>query len=414
MNIAVYSHYFTPEIGAPSARIHDLAKIWVKAGHAVDVITCFPNHPTGRMYPGYTLGWYMKEKLDDICVHRHRTYITPNSGIFKKTLGHISYLPSALMLSNRRVGRPDVVIGTSPTFFAAMAAAFTSMQRNAPFIMEIRDLWPAIFVELGVLRNPQLIRSLEMLELWLYHRATKLVTVTEAFRKNLIERGIAPEKIHNIPNGADPDFWTPASEISPLRMELGLENRFVVLYIGAHGISHALFRLLEAADRLKNTPEIRFVFVGDGAEKTALMAKANELGLNNVLFHNSVDKFGVRNFYGLADVCLVPLRKIPLFDAFLPSKMFEIMAMERPIIGSVRGEAAEILNRSHAAVVVEPEDSAAIAEAVHYLYLHKEKAEMMGKQGRKFVIKQYSRAVLAEKYEHVMHEAIEEHQRRKR
>ena len=130
MKIAVYSHYFTPEIGAPSARIHDLSKNWIQSGHVVDVITCFPNHPTGRMYPGYTAGWYMKESLDDICVHRHRTYITPNSGIVKKTLGHISYLPSALMLSNRRVGKPDVVIGTSPTLFAAIAAAFTGMQRK--------------------------------------------------------------------------------------------------------------------------------------------------------------------------------------------------------------------------------------------------------------------------------------------
>ena len=318
------------------------------------------------------------------------------------------------MLSNRRVGKPDVVIGTSPTLFAAIAAACTGIQHNAPFIMDIRDLWPAIFVELGVLRNPQLIRSLEMLEMWLYHRAAKLVTVTESFRKNLIDRGIAPEKIHTIPNGADPAFWMPASHISPLRRELGLENRFVVLYIGAHGISHALGRLLEAADRLKNIPDICFVFVGEGAEKSALMARARELRLNNVLFHNSVDKTGVRNFYSLADICLAPRRDIPLFDSFLPSKMFEIMAMERPIIGSVRGEAAFILNRSKAAVVVEPEDSAAIAEAIIHLYHHKEAAEMMGKQGRKFLIKNYSRASLSEEYVHVMQEAVSAHQRRKR
>ena len=410
MNIAVYSHYFTPEIGAPSARIHDLSRNWVQSGHTVDVITCFPNHPIGRLYPGYTAGWYMKEMLDDIRVHRHRTYITPNSGYFKKTLGHISYLPSALMVSNRRLGQPDVVIGTSPTFFAAIAAALTGMQRNAPFIMEIRDLWPAIFVELGILRSAQVIRWLERLELWLYHRATKLVTVTESFRKNLIARGIAPEKIHTIPNGADPNYWRPASQISSLRRELGLENRFVVLYIGAHGISHALGRLLESAERLKNTPDICFVFVGEGVEKSALMTKARELRLNNVLFHDSVDKTGVRNFYSLADICLVPLRDIPLFDSFLPSKMFEIMAMECPIIGSVRGEAAGILNISKAAVVVEPEDSAAIAEAILHLYHHKEEAEMMGKKGREFLIKHHSRAALSEKYVHVMQEAIREHQ----
>ena len=165
MNIAYYSHYFAPEIGAPSARIYDLARQWLSFGHRVEVVTCFPNHPLGKMYPGYSSRPYMRENLDGIVAHRHWTYVTPNEGFIRKTLGHVSYLPSAFLLSTRRLQEPDVVIGTSPTFFAAMAAAAAGVRRRIPFIMEVRDLWPAVMVELGVLRNRLMIRALERLEM---------------------------------------------------------------------------------------------------------------------------------------------------------------------------------------------------------------------------------------------------------
>jgi len=172
VNITCYSHYFIPEIGAPSARIYDLCQQWLDMGHCVQVVTCFPNHPTGRLYPKYKSGLYLYEKLDGIDVHRHWTYITPNRGFLKKTFGHMSYLPSSLVLSNPRAGKADVAIGTSPTFFAAMAAAWTGYKQKIPFIMEIRDLWPSIFVELGILRNRRVIRWLERWELALYRQAT--------------------------------------------------------------------------------------------------------------------------------------------------------------------------------------------------------------------------------------------------
>ncbi len=407
MNIACHTHYFTPEIGAPSARIHDLSRQWLLSGHAVEVVTCFPNHPAGKIYPGYKSGLYMHETMDGIKVHRHWTYTTPNKGFLKKSLGHLSYLPAAIMLSNQRLSRPHVAMGSSPTFFAAMAALAASVKYKIPFVMEIRDLWPAIFVDLGVLRNRTAIRLLEKLELSLYRRAARVVTVTESFRRNLIERGVSPEKIHTIPNGADTDFWSPAPPPEKLKKELGLENRFVVLYIGAHGISHALDRVLEAALKLKDRESICFLFVGEGAEKDALVKKAGALGLKNVLFHDPVEKEAVRDFYALADTCLVPLRDIPLFNSFIPSKMFEIMAMGRPIIASLCGEPAEILERSGSAVIVPPEDSGGIAEAVLHLYNDGNAAEKMGARGRTFVTDHYSRRHLAAAYLEVLEQAVE-------
>lgn len=412
MDIAVYSHYFTPEIGAPSARIYDMSQHWISSGDRVQVITCLPNHPTGKLYPGYRPTIHMREQIDNIIVHRHATYITPNSGFLKKTLGHISYLPSALLLSNPRINRPDVLIGTSPTFFAAIAAAISAAFWRRPFVMEVRDLWPAVFVELGVLRNPTVIKLLEQIELALYRRATSIVTVTEAFRRNLIERGVPGEKIQTIPNGADLDYWQPQAPSEDLRRQLGLEERFVVLYSGAHGISQALSTILESASILKEQQNVIFLMVGEGADKEALVIQARERGLSNVRFLDPVARQEVRSFYALADVCLVPLRNIPLFQSFIPSKMFEILAMERPIIGSVAGEAADILNRSGGAIVVAPEDSKAIAEAIHTLHKYPERRHEMGLRGRAFIEHYYSRTALAHSYRQLLHEAIASYTRK--
>src|ERR1044072_1722514 len=198
MKIAYFSHYFTPEIGAPSARIYDLSRQWIELGHQVQVVTCFPNHPTGRLYPGYESQSYMSENVDGILTHRNWTYVTPNKGFVKKTIGHMSFLAGA-RLGERHIDSCDVVIGTSPTFFAAMAAVSFARRRGIPFVMEGRDLWPAIFVELDIIRNQQLIRLLEKRERRLYDQASRIVVVTDAFRQNLIERGVPSEKVTSIP-----------------------------------------------------------------------------------------------------------------------------------------------------------------------------------------------------------------------
>lgn len=349
---------------------------------------------------------YQCEKLDGMAVHRSWTYITPNKGILKKTIGHGTFWLSAISLSGRRMSPPDVCIGTSPTFFAAMAALRKARSSKVPFIMEVRDLWPACFVELGVLQNRFLIRVLEKWEMALYRRATQIVTVTESFRDNLAARGVPAQKLSSIPNAADVEYWKPMQASTQLVSKLRVEGKFVVLYIGAHGISQALVRVLEAARRLKNESKIQFIFVGDGAEKDQLIKQAKTDGLTNVEFHDSVDKLQVREFYSVADVCIVPLRNIPLFKTFIPSKMFEMLAMERPIVASVSGEAADILRRSGGALIVEPEDSRGIASAILRLFQDEVLGCEMGKCGRRFVIDHYSRKAMADRYLDVIGSAI--------
>lgn len=409
MRIAVYSHYFLPEIGAPSARIGDFAGQWLRSGHAVDVATCFPNHPTGVLYPGYKSARYQHERIKGIDVHRSWTYITPNKGFVKKSLGHASFWLSAGATSSRRMPAPDCAIGTSPTFFAAMAARAESRRHRVPFIMEVRDLWPAIFVDLGVIRNRKVIRLLELWEMNLYRSAAKIVTVTDSFRDNLVARGISPQKVVTITNGADTEYWQPAPERgTALRKELELNGSFVVLYIGAHGISQGLIAQVRAAARLQDLPHVQFVFVGEGADKKKLEAEAARLGIKNVRFLPPVGKESVRDYYTMADLCLVPLRNIPLFDTFIPSKMFEIMAVGRPILASLRGEAADILNRSVAALVVPPEDDGAVAATIRDLVQNPDRLMKMAANGPNFVRSHYSRQALARRYLEVMNGARRE------
>jgi glycosyltransferase involved in cell wall biosynthesis len=398
MKIVYVSHYFSPEIGAPSARIYEMAQAWLEMGHQVEVITGFPNHPRGEIYPGYQSQKYTKEEMDGIVVHRVWTYITPNRGLIKRTLGHISLWFSALLFGAKHVKNPDVVIGTSPTLFCVMAARRLALRNKVPFVMEVRDLWPGIFIDLGVIKNLFIIKVLEQWELWMYRQADKIVTVTDGFRENISERGIQADKIFTIPNGADLVKFMPGDRSSPLANELNLEDKFVVLYLGAHSLSQGLDVVLNAVQALSDIDEIAFLFVGAGNKKAELMERAKREKIDNITFHPPISKDHVPSYYNLADICLVPLRDVPLFDTFIPSKMFEIMAMGKPIVASLRGEAARIMESSGGAIITAPEDSRAIAQAIKKLFDDSHSRELMGQNGRKFVEANYGRRSLASEY----------------
>ena len=356
MRIAVLSHYFWPEPGAPSARLLEMSREWVVRGHEVTIVTNFPNHPTGIVPEAYRGRSFQVEHAHGLRILRCRTYATPNRGFVKRTLGHVVFMFQAVWQATPQLRGSDVLIASSPTLFAVVAALAISRRVGAPYVFEVRDLWPAIFVELGVIRNRLAIGVLEWLELALYRRARAVVTVTRAFAEDIAKRGIERAKLHVIPNGVDLEAFRPEPPEPALRTRLGVTDKFALLYCGAHGISHALGRILEVAASLRGDARIHFLFVGEGAEKASLVARAQELRLDNVTFLASVPREEVPALYRAADVCLVPLRAVPLFRSFIPSKMFEILACGRPVLASLEGEAAEILAASGAAVVVPPED----------------------------------------------------------
>lgn len=398
MRIVYLCQYFVPEPGAPAARLRDMARSWVQRGHSVTVVTGMPNHPTGVVQAPFIGRLIARETMDGVTVLRNWLYATPNEGLVRKTLSHLSFMVSALVLGYARLGAADVIIASSPSFFAVISAWIMSRMRKIPFVFEVRDLWPAVFVDLGVLTNPFVIRALESVEMFLYQRAALVVTVTEGFRKRLLARGLPPEKVVTITNGAAIESFTPGPRDNAVRTELGLAGKFVVGYIGAHGISQGLELVLQAAQRLRDDADIVFLLVGEGARKRALLELREKLRLNNVIMLPAQVHQRVREYYCASDVCVVPLRQLALFGTFIPSKMFEIMACAVPVIGAVEGEAREILERSGGARLITPADDAALADAVRWFKLHPGESRLMGVAGRAFVTAHYDRQVLADRY----------------
>lgn len=403
MKIALLTHYFWPELGAPSARLLEMGREWAALGHEVTVVTNFPNHPTGVVPQAYRGRSFEVEETFGLRILRCRTYATPNRGIAKRTLGHLVFMTQAVLQATPHLRGTDVIVASSPTLFSVVAAWLIALRLRAPYVFEVRDLWPAIFVELGVLKSRFLINCLERLELFLYRRARAVVTVTRAFAADIARRGIEPGKLHVVPNGVDLAAFEPGPADAALRARLGYgPSDVVALYCGAHGISHALSRLLDVAERLRGDPRIRFLLVGEGAEKEALVERARALGLANVSFHDSVPRAEVPALYRSADVCLVPLRAVPLFRSFIPSKMFEILACGRAVLASLEGEAAEILEASGAAIVVPPEDVEAIAAALTRLAAVPGLRAELAAHGRPYVAAHFDRRVLARRYLEVL------------
>jgi glycosyltransferase involved in cell wall biosynthesis len=405
MRVLIVTHYFPPEIGAPQARLSELARLWAEAGDDVTVLTGMPNHPTGVVPPEYRGLVRCAESVDGYRVLRTWLYATPNDGVVKKTLSHLSFMVTSVLLGARRSGAADVVVVSSPTFFSIFSAWLLARAKRARLVVEVRDLWPAIFIELGVLRNRMIIRLLESLELAAYRAADTVVVVSEGFRDHIVRRGIPATKVHTVRNGVDLQRFAPdsiaTSDLEGARAELGAaRGETLVLYVGAHGISHGLPAVAKAAARLRDEP-VHLSFVGEGAAKHELETRIAELGLTNVTLRPGVPREEVPRLLAAADICLVPLRDVPLFGTFIPSKMFEYLATGKAVVGAVCGEPAAIL-REAGAVVVDPEDADALAEAVRDLAKDQERRTAMGIQGRAYVERHFDRRKLARGYQDIL------------
>lgn len=364
MRILFLSDNFPPESNAPATRLHEHAVRWVRAGHEVTVITCAPNFPEGKLYPGYRNRWRQVETIDGIRVVRVKTYITANEGFLRRTLDYMSFMAMAFAMGLFE-RRPDVVVATSPQFFCAIAGWALSIAKWRPFVFELRDLWPASIVAVGAMATSPAIRLLERIELFLYRRAAAVVSVTESFREDLVARGILRDKIQVVINGVDLDRYEPRPRDPGLELEFGLEGKFVAGYMGTHGLAHALPKVLEAAERLKPRDDIAFFFAGAGAQRGTVERIVAERGLSNVRLIPRQPKERMPALWSACDVAIVPLRDNPVFATVIPSKIFESMGMGVPILMSLpEGEATRIVRETGAGVCVRPEDPAAMAEAI--------------------------------------------------
>ena len=366
MHILFLTDNFPPEVNAPASRTHEHCRLWVAAGHRVTVITCAPNFPKGHVFDGYRNAWRQEETMDGIRVIRVWSYITANEGFTRRVLDYMSFMATAT-LASLGVRKVDIVVGTSPQFFTACAAHVVGLLKRRPWVFELRDLWPESIKAVGAMQDSTAIRWLEKLELFLYRHARRIVSVTQSFKRTLIGRGIDGDKIDVVTNGVDITRFSPRPKDAALTRQLGLEGKFVAGYIGTHGMAHALETLIEAADRLRAHPDgadIRLLLLGDGARKADLQAQAQRMGLDNVVFVDTVTKDEVARYWSLLDVSVIHLRRTELFTTVIPSKLFECMGMGIPVLHGVAGESADIVLQEGVGEVFEPENVDQLVESL--------------------------------------------------
>lgn len=381
MKILFLTENYPPETNAAANRVHERAKFWADWGHEVTVITCAPNFPKGRLHDGYANKWYQTSEMDGIRVVRVKTFITANEGVARRMLDFLSFMITGFVASLFQK-RPDVVVATSPQFFTAVAGWAVGLCRRRPFVFELGDIWPASIIAVGAMEPSFMIRMMERLELFLYRRSAAIVALTPAFKENLIGRGIDGDKIPIVINGVDTDRFQSTPRDDALSAEWGLKDRFVIGYIGTHGMAHGLANVLDAADRLPEDDRVTFLFVGDGAERDDLIGIAARKGSENVRFIESQPRERMPAIWSVCDVALVHLRDSDVFSEVIPSKIFEAMAMGIPtLLVAPKGVASDIVLSTRSGVWVPAEQPDRLADVAARLAAKPRLLEMLGHRG---------------------------------
>jgi colanic acid biosynthesis glycosyl transferase WcaI len=395
LKIVFFTDHFVPEISAPAAHIFDRCKIWVEQGHDVTVVTNVPNYPLGRPYEGYLNRMRQWEVIDGINVLRVLTYMTENKGTIKRTLDYISF-PISSFINSLAITKPDVVYSTSPHIFAPFGAIAFSILKRAPHVLEVRDIWPdSIAATTEMNQTSNLYKILEFIEKIMYKASKKIVVFTKSFKYNLIEKGVPTEKLHVVINGANLSlFQSPIFDVD-LEKSLGLKNKFVVGYFGTHGLSHDLLNVIKAGAMI-NENDIHILFVGEGAEKTAMISLAQELNATNIHFVDCQIRENMPKYWGLCNVGLIHLKNDPVFETVIPSKIFETMASGRPIMYcGPNSDGARLIKKYDCGLVTSSVDPKDLAMHLRLLMKDPDLCERLAKNGKKISPK-FSREVQAE------------------
>lgn len=396
------TQYCPPEVGAPQNRIFEFAKHLKKLGHDISILTAMPNYPKGEIFEGYKGKKLVKEEIEGIKIIRTSIYATKSNKFSKRLRNYLSFTFSCVFKGYRNIEDIDVIITESPPLFLGYSGYILCKLKRAKYVFNISDLWPESAVKLGVLNNKLFIYLSTLLEEFCYRKAHLITGQTEGIVNNIKGRIKDSSKVHLITNGVDTEFFTPLNRSDTLRKEWGIEDKFALCYAGIHGIAQGLEIIINAANILREQKDICFVFIGEGPEKQKLISLKNEYKLENVLFMPMQEKKNMPKIIASMDATIIPLKKLELFKGALPSKMFEALASQLPIILSVEGEAEKLIKSAKAGICVEPENENEVAEAVLRLYNDSKLRHKLGENGRKYVIENYSRDAITKKLERLL------------
>jgi len=396
MKILFVTHNFPPEVNAPANRTHEHCRRWVADGHEVTVITGVPNHPRGELFNGFENRWLQEEEIDGIRVIRTWMYLAPNAGFLKRVANYLLFSFTAVLASFRSP-KPDVVVATSPQFFVGVAGAIISKLKRRPFVLEIRDLWPKSIVELGQLGEGPVLSVLEALERWLYRSASGVVVNARTFHDHITTRGVDPDRIELVYNGIDPTLFRPKPKNLELLAEHELTDHFTIAYVGTLGLAHGLTLLVDVAEKMKERRDLRFVLIGDGADRAKLEADIARRGLDNVKLLGLQPRQKMPDWIASIDLLLVLLRDLPVFETVIPSKIFEFLAQERPVVLAAKGEIRRMMEEADGALVIDPEVADQVGAAIEDVMDRPEESARRAAAGRRWVEQGFIRDDLARK-----------------
>ena len=394
MRFAILTQYYPPEMGAPQARLSELARRFVERGHHVYVMTAMPNYPRGQVYPGYG-GVYKRENQNGVTVIRSYIYPTKSVTKVKRLSNYFSFVGSSLVAGAAALPRVDFIMTESPPLFLGITGYLLSRLRRTRWIFNVSDLWPESAVRLGVIGEGASLELAKKLEAFCYRHAWLVTGQSREILQNLRQRFPRANTYH-LSNGVDTQFFHPANRSDEWRQQIAKSTDCVVLYAGLHGIAQGLDQVLEAAQQLRDLKRLRIVLVGDGPEKAALINKCDRLALKNVEFRDPCERERMPGLLASADIAIVPLKlRIP---GAVPSKLYEAMGAGLPVVLLANGEAARVVREAEAGIVVEPGDVSGLIMALRNLAENPKQRMQMGKNGRAVALRQFDRKTIADRF----------------
>jgi glycosyltransferase involved in cell wall biosynthesis len=406
MHILLIHQAFAALDEAGGTRHFEMASYLVQRGHRVTIIASPVSYLTGQSRQASRRWVETETPLPGVTILRSYTYSALHRSFVHRVFSFLSFMISSFLVG-LGVRSVDLVWGTSPPIFQGVTAWLLARLKRVPFLLEIRDLWPAFAIAVGVLRNPLLIRASHWLERFLYRHADRVMVNSPGFIEHVT--GLGARWVELVPNGADPTMFDPSLDGAAFRQQHHLEGKFIVLYAGAHGLSNDLGVMIEAAHQLANEDTIQFVLIGAGKEKAGLMTQAQTLGLSNVLFLPPIPKADMNQALAASDACVAILKPLDWYKTTYPNKVFDYMAAGRPVVLVIDGVIRQVVEAAGAGLFVPPGDPSALAAAVRCLAKNPPQVQKMGVAGRVCIEKDFAREPLTAKLELILEEMEKRH-----
>lgn len=401
MRILLVHQYFLEENDGGGSRFNEMTKRWTELGHEVEVLAGMMHANGKSKSKEYKGRWYLKKVHGSISVHRTHVSESYNSGFIGRLWGYFSFVFSSISAAIFKIkGKHDVIIVTSPPLFVGFTALLISFIKSTPFVFEVRDLWPESAIDTGVLTNKLLIKFAYKFENFIYRKAKLINVLTPAFKTKLIAKNVSGSKIIYIPNAADFKLSEELKDFDSISFKkaLGLENKFVITYVGAHGVANHLIQVIDAAEALNDSADIVFQLIGSGMQKDALVNEAKSRNLNNIIFRDPVPKKEVFKYILSSDMGASILKKADTFKTIYSNKTFDYMSCSIPVFLAIDGISRELVEEANCGLYVEPENIDDWVEKIAWAYRNKSELSGMGKNGYNFAFKNFHRTILADKY----------------